>query len=65
VYTLHVQVFLLVEEERIWKYKSDLTDEIEPQITELIERAEKGLKALNKKEAILQAKVCSFLSQFT
>lgn len=39
------------------QYKADLTDEIEPQINELLERAEKGLKALNRKESLLQTKV--------
>jgi Spc19 len=39
------------------KYKADLGDEIEPQITELISRAEKGLKALQKKQHLLQTKV--------
>jgi hypothetical protein len=52
------QVFLLVDEDTVRRYKSELTDEIEPQITELIERASKGLRALNKTEANLQARVC-------
>jgi len=39
------------------KYKADLSDEIEPQITELISRAEKGLEALQKKRLLLQTKV--------
>ena len=51
------QVFLLVNEGTIRKYQIDLADEIEPSINELIERAEQGLKALEKKESMLQAKV--------
>ncbi len=39
------------------KYKADLSDEIEPQITELISRAEKGLETLQKKRLLLQTKV--------
>jgi DASH complex subunit SPC19 len=39
------------------KYKADLAEEIEPSIYELIERAEQGLKALEKKESALQTKV--------
>lgn len=51
------QVFLLTDEGTVRQYKSDLTDEIEPQINELIERAEKGLKALVRKENLIKAKV--------
>ncbi|KAH9977688.1 hypothetical protein BGW80DRAFT_1435431 [Lactifluus volemus] len=51
------RVFLLVDEGTVDKYKADLGDEIEPQITELISRAEKGLKALQKKQHLLQTKV--------
>jgi hypothetical protein len=50
-------VFLLVDESTVKKYKADLSDEIEPQITELISRAEKGLEALQKKRLLLQTKV--------
>jgi DASH complex subunit SPC19 len=39
------------------RYKSALADEIEPVIAELIERAQQGLSALEKKEHILQTKV--------
>lgn len=35
----------------------DLASEIEPQIKELIERAEDGLEGLKKREKVLQAKV--------
>ncbi|TFY74873.1 hypothetical protein EWM64_g9139, partial [Hericium alpestre] len=51
------RVFLLVNEGTVRKYKADLSEEIEPQITELVSRAEKGLKALLKKESVLQTKV--------
>lgn len=39
------------------RYKADLADEIEPQINELIDRAEKGLNALNRREGLIQSKV--------
>lgn len=42
------------------KYKADLTDEIEPQVNELLSRAEKGLTILHKKENMLQTKVRCF-----
>ena len=51
------KVFLLVDEGTIKRYKSELADEIEPAIAELIERAEQGLAAMLKKEAALQIKV--------
>ncbi|KAH7912951.1 Spc19-domain-containing protein [Hygrophoropsis aurantiaca] len=51
------KVFLLIDESTVRKYKADLTDEIEPQINELIERAEKGLKSLSLKENLVQNKV--------
>ncbi|KAI0832724.1 DASH complex subunit Spc19 [Trametes gibbosa] len=51
------RVFLLVEESTVRKYKADLTDEIEPQINELLSRADKGLQILLKRESMLQAKV--------
>jgi len=55
-------VFLIIDEGTIRKYKADLSDEIEPQINELMERAEKGLKGLLKKQSNLQTKVgCHFL----
>ena len=38
------------------KYQADLTDEIEPQIRELLARAEKGLNNLHRRESVLQAK---------
>jgi len=50
-------VFLLVNESVVKRYKSDLADEIKPVITELIERAQQGLSALEKKEHSIQTKV--------
>jgi DASH complex subunit SPC19 len=46
-----------VDESTINRYKTDLVDEIEPQITELLDRADKGLKAMAKQESHLQSKV--------
>jgi DASH complex subunit SPC19 len=54
-------VFLLVDEDTVEKYKADLSDEIEPQITELISRAEKGMKVLQKKHLALRTKVPDIL----
>jgi DASH complex subunit SPC19 len=48
---------LLVDEDTVEKYRADLSDEIEPQITELISRAEKGTKVLQKKHLALRTKV--------
>jgi DASH complex subunit SPC19 len=52
---------LLVDEATVEKYKADLIDEIEPQITELISRTEKGMKALQRKHLALQTKVLDVL----
>jgi DASH complex subunit SPC19 len=46
-----------VTEAIVKRYKSALADEIEPVIAELIERAQQGLSALEKKEHSLQTKV--------
>ncbi|KZP07327.1 hypothetical protein FIBSPDRAFT_804065, partial [Athelia psychrophila] len=51
------KVFLLIDEGTVNQYQADLTDEIEPQINELLERADKGLKAMNRKEGLMQTKV--------
>ncbi|KAG5654227.1 hypothetical protein H0H81_005914 [Sphagnurus paluster] len=51
------RVFLLIDEGTVKRYKADLIDEIEPSVNELIERAEQGLRALEKKESVLQTKV--------
>ncbi|EJD01358.1 uncharacterized protein FOMMEDRAFT_89977 [Fomitiporia mediterranea MF3/22] len=53
------RVYLFVNESMVKKYKEDLTEEIEPQILELIERAKKGLKALERKQHSLKTKVRS------
>lgn len=54
-------MFLLIDEGTVRKYKTDFADEIEPQINELIDRAEQGLKSLRRKEALVQNKVCPFM----
>ncbi|KAH9948789.1 Spc19-domain-containing protein [Amylocystis lapponica] len=51
------RVFLLIDEATVRRYKADLTDEIEPQINELISRAEKGLKVLLRRESTLLNKI--------
>ncbi|KAI0092133.1 Spc19-domain-containing protein [Irpex rosettiformis] len=51
------RVFLLTGESTVRKYKADLTDDLEPQINELLSRAEKGLKTLMKQQSMLQTKV--------
>ena len=48
---------MLVDEATVRKYKADITDEIEPQIHELLSRAERGLTILQKRENMLRAKV--------
>ena len=58
------QVFLLVNEDTVKRYKSALADEIEPVIAELIERAQQGLSILEKKEHTLQTKVILFFNIF-
>ncbi|KAG6812944.1 hypothetical protein H0H92_015264 [Tricholoma furcatifolium] len=57
------RVFLLIDEGTVKRYKSDLVDEIEPTVNELIERAEQGLNILQKKESALQTKVESARSK--
>jgi len=57
------RIFLLTKEATVRRYKADLTDEIEPQINELISRAEKGLQILLKRESMLQAKVEASMSK--
>jgi DASH complex subunit SPC19 len=47
-----------VDEGTVEKYKADMSGEIEPQIAELISRAEKGTKTVQKKHHALQTKVC-------
>ncbi|KAF8908353.1 Spc19-domain-containing protein [Mucidula mucida] len=50
------RVFLIVNDGLVKSYKADLIDEVEPAINDLIERAERGLKQLQRKEAQLQNK---------
>ncbi len=50
---------MFVNESTVRKYKADLTEEIEPQIQELIERAKRGAKTLEKRRHTLKAKVYS------
>lgn len=38
-------------------YKAQLVEEVEPQINELTNRAEKGIKQLERKEGVLRSKV--------
>ncbi|KAJ7072607.1 hypothetical protein C8F01DRAFT_1045321 [Mycena amicta] len=49
--------FVLLREDTVHRYKTLLTDEVEPAINELIELSEQGLKVLQKKEAVLKTKV--------
>lgn len=51
------QVFLLVNENTVKQYKTNLADEIEPAISELIERAEQGLASLEKTQQLLETNV--------
>ena len=48
---------MFVNESIVRKYKADLTEEVEPQILELIERAKKGVKALERKHHTMKTKV--------
>ena len=52
------RVFLFVKESTIRQYKSDLSEEIEPQIVELLDRAKNGLRVLERRQKALQSKVC-------
>ncbi|PPQ95884.1 hypothetical protein CVT26_015576 [Gymnopilus dilepis] len=51
------RVFLLVNEDTIKRYKRGLEDEVEPAISDLIDRAEQGLALLERKAQTLEAKV--------
>ena len=46
-----------MNEDTIRRYKSNLADEIEPAISELIQRAEQGLASLEKQNELLKTKV--------
>jgi DASH complex subunit SPC19 len=51
------QLFALINESHAAMYKTQLAEEVEPQITELTKRAEKGIKLLERKENVLTSKV--------
>jgi len=51
------RVFLLINESTVKRYKTEIADEVEPQITELLKRAEQGLETLVKKETLLKNKL--------
>ena len=46
-----------MSESTVKKYKADLVEEVEPQIAELLERAKRGLKALERQNHTLKQKV--------
>ena len=46
----------MVNEGTVKRYRSNLADEIESAITELIQRAEQGLASLEKKQQQLESK---------
>lgn len=48
---------MLVDDSTVRRYKSDLIDEVEPVVGELIEKSEQGLKVLQRKETHLKLKV--------
>ncbi|KAJ3927235.1 MAG: Spc19-domain-containing protein [Lentinula lateritia] len=50
-------VFALAPSSTLQRYKRDLIDEVEPAITELVEKAQAGLQALEKKEKALETKL--------
>ncbi|KAH8834550.1 Spc19-domain-containing protein [Flagelloscypha sp. PMI_526] len=51
------RVFLLVGEATVDKYKSELAEEIEPAVSELLLRAENAAQALLKKESQLESRL--------
>ena len=53
-----------MNESTVRKYKADLSEEIEPQILELVDRAKKGVRALEKRRNNLKAKVDGSPSSF-
>lgn len=48
---------VMVNEPIIEQYKAQMAEEIEPQIFEMVQRAESGLAALERKERTLKAKM--------
>lgn len=51
------RVFTLVPEKRVKAYAAQQYEDIEPQITELLDLAEKSIKLLERKEKTLKLKV--------
>ena len=57
-----IQVFTLVPEKRVKAYAAQQYEDIEPQITELLDLAEKSIKLLERKEKTLKLKVDRLLA---
>ncbi|KIJ37399.1 hypothetical protein M422DRAFT_781755 [Sphaerobolus stellatus SS14] len=57
------RLFVLINESHASTYSLQLVEEIEPQIGELAERAEKGIKVLERKESLLASKVDALQSR--
>ncbi|KAF7321515.1 hypothetical protein MKEN_00672400 [Mycena kentingensis (nom. inval.)] len=56
--TLQIErAYLLTTEDTVYRNKAALIDEIEPAINNLIDEAEQGLRAMQKKNAMLRTKV--------
>ncbi|KZV72111.1 hypothetical protein PENSPDRAFT_539512, partial [Peniophora sp. CONT] len=53
----HERVFTLVGESTVRRYKADVVEEVEPQINELVSRAQKGMHALQTRQSLMQDKV--------
>lgn len=51
------QLFVLINESHTETYRAQLGEEVGPQILELIERGEKGIKHLEKKAVLMKSKV--------
>ncbi|KIK64872.1 hypothetical protein GYMLUDRAFT_403659 [Collybiopsis luxurians FD-317 M1] len=50
-------VFTLTSSSTLEKYKTDLIDEVEPAVMELVEKAQAGLQAVEKRERALETKL--------
>lgn len=55
-------MYVLLPEKRVREYSIEQSSEIEPQITELLQLAEKSVKNLERREAALKQKVCPYRS---
>jgi len=53
-----MQHFELITETEVNEAQTDLADEVTPQITELLKRAEQSLSKLERKQFALKSKVC-------